>query len=157
MIVGRERRGSGRSAAATSDQTPPPTPIGGENYGWNIWEGNNCFAGPCGNPSAFVFPVYTYTHSSGCSITGGFVYRGCAMPNIRGKYFFSDFCSAFIRSFQWNGATGATNVTDWASDLNNQNAGISINNVSSFGEDARGELYIVDINGEVFKVVAGTP
>ncbi len=74
----------------------------GLNYGWDIFEANHCFepdpAPACPNPpTGFTMPVLEYGHGPGCSITGGFVYRGCRMPALRGTYFYSDACAGFIR------------------------------------------------------------
>jgi cysteine-rich repeat protein len=145
----------------------PASSTGGENYGWDVFEGNACFeptppAEECPSPpTGFTFPVLTYNHSQGCSITGGFVYRGCAMPDLAGTYFYSDICSAFIRTF--NGVVGgvAQNQQNRTADVA-PGGGLSIGGVSSFGEDARGELYIVDYGGgsmgagEVYKLIPGS-
>jgi cysteine-rich repeat protein len=132
---------------------------GGLNYGWDVFEADgHCFdANPgCSAPENFVMPVLEYSHDDGCSVTGGFVYRGCAMPDLRGTYFYSDFCTPFIRTFA--GVVGATaqNLADRTADVA-PGGGLSIDSVSSFGEDARGELYVLDLNdGEVWKIVPGT-
>ena len=129
---------------------------GGQNYGWNIVEGNgHCYPPPstgC-DQTGMTLPILEYDHSQGCSITGGFVYRGCAMPDLHGTYFYADYCSAFIRTIQVVGGA-ATNPQDRTADLA-PGGGVSINSVSSFGEDARGEIYICDLGGEVFKIVPG--
>ncbi len=131
--------------------------IAGRNYGWRCYEGNAVF-----NSDAFcqgvgtaglTFPVYTYSHTGGnCSITGGYVYRGCAMPALRGTYFFADFCSTQITSFRLvNGVP--TEVTNRTTQLA-PGGGLSIAAITSFGEDALGELYICDqTGGEIFKIV----
>ena len=138
----------------------------GLNYGWDVFEARHCFEPPtgCSLPGA-VMPVLEYCHSQndpacgshprGCSVTGGFVYRGCALPDIRGRYFYSDYCSAFIRSFNGIAGGNAQNVLDHTADLA-PGGGLTIGSVTSFGEDARGELYIADQGGEVFKIVAGS-
>jgi cysteine-rich repeat protein len=145
--------------------TPAPS-TGGENYGWDVFEGNACFeptppATSCPSPpTGFTFPVLTYNHSQGCSITGGYVYRGCALPDLQGTYFYSDICAGFIRSFVYSGGS-ATNQQDRTATLDPPGAP-SIGGVSSFGQDARGEVYIVDYGngssgqGEVWKIVPGT-
>jgi glucose/arabinose dehydrogenase len=129
---------------------------GGRNYGWACFEGNT--AGTCSgqtcNGMPLTFPVQTYTHSFGCAITGGYVYRGCAMPDLQGTYFYSDYCSARIWTFGWNG-TSITNFTERTSELA-PGGGLAINTVTSFGEDAYGEIYIVDQGGEIFKIVPQT-
>jgi len=141
-----------------------PAATASENYGWDIFEGRSCFEpGPlcsacpspvCPGSPVFNIPVLEYDHVAGCSITGGFVYRGCALPDIHGTYFYGDFCTDFIRSF--NGVSGgdAQNLLDHTAALDPP-GGLSIDSITSFGEDARGELYIADQNGEVFKIIPG--
>ncbi len=125
-----------------------PAGRGGLNYGWNITEGRHCFKPAQGcNTSGLTLPIFEYGHSQGCSITGGIVYQGCRMPGYHGTYFFSDYCTGFIRSFRIdNGA--AVDVRDWSPTV-----GRGVDNVSSFGVDADGEVYIVDYDGEIYKVV----
>ncbi|HYC54387.1 MAG TPA: PQQ-dependent sugar dehydrogenase [Candidatus Binatia bacterium] len=133
---------------------------GGENYGWDIFEADMCFepdpAPECPDPATgFTFPIHEYSHNDGsCSVSGGFVYRGCSMPDLTGTYFYSDYCSAFVRTFVVNGGS-PTNHDDVTSDLTP--VGASVNSVVSFGEDARGELYIADIGGQVFRIIRATP
>jgi glucose/arabinose dehydrogenase len=122
---------------------------GGQNYGWKIMEGDQCFSPSSGcSRTGLTLPVVTYTHSAGCSVTGGVVYQGCRMPGYRGTYFYGDYCSAFIRSFRFqNGA--ATEQRDWTTPL-----GRGVGALSSFGADAEGEIYILDHqDGQVYKVV----
>ena len=124
---------------------------GGENYGWNVMEGSRCFGGP-GTCSAagLTLPVVEYSHGDGCSITGGYVYRGCRMPGYHGTYFYGDYCTALVRSFRLqNGA--ATDQRDWTSALSH-----GVDSISSFGVDADGEIYIVDHRGEVYRIVPGS-
>ena len=134
---------------------PPFTAV---NYGWRCYEGNavqNSTIGPsgtsCSTISNFKFPIYTYAHTPACSVSGGYVYRGCAMPYLRGTYFFADWCSNQISSLQYNGVT-ATNIVNRTAEL--ANPGQTINAVVSFGEDASGELYICDQSGgEIYKII----
>jgi glucose/arabinose dehydrogenase len=122
---------------------------GGENYGWNVTEGNHCYnpASGCAT-SGIVFPVVEYGHDLGCAVVGGIVYRGCRMPGYHGTYFFGDHCSAFIRSVRFAGGT-ASDLTDWTQAL-----GHGIDSISSFGTDSAGEIYIVDYgDGELYKIV----
>jgi glucose/arabinose dehydrogenase len=136
-----------------------PAGTGGRNYGWKIKEGYDCYNSPetC-DSTGLTRPIHVYSHGEGCSITGGFVYRGAAMPSLAGTYFFADFCSATIWSLRYDGAT-VTELTDRTGDLA-PGGGLSIRNISGFGEDGFGELYLVDrgsgTNGEVYKItVAG--
>ncbi|HRN99354.1 MAG TPA: T9SS type A sorting domain-containing protein, partial [Flavobacterium sp.] len=103
----------------------------GLNYGWRCYEGNNNTGlGACTLPGPYTFPVAFYTHSFGCSITGGFVYRGSTYPNFIGKYFFTDYCTDIIGMVDQD-----FNVTYSANMPGN-------NFFVSFGEDVNGELYI---------------
>ncbi|MEW6272250.1 MAG: PQQ-dependent sugar dehydrogenase [Thermodesulfobacteriota bacterium] len=134
----------------------PASSAGGENYGWDVFEGSSCFeppgGGSCPSPAPFVFPVLEYTHAAGCSVTGGFVYRGCALPELRGTYFYSDFCSAFVRTFRGVANGVAQSHEDRTAELA-PGGGRTLDNVTSFGEDARGELYVLDRDGEVYRIV----
>ena len=120
---------------------------GGENYGWNVMEGSECFRPATGcDRAGLTLPVAEYGHADGCSVTGGVVYRGCRMPGYAGTYFYSDYCDAFVRSFRLvNGQ--ATDARDWTAQL-----GRGLNRPTSFGTDADGEVYLVDHDGEVYKI-----
>jgi hypothetical protein len=108
-------------------------------------EGNHCFnSGQC-DQAGLTTPAYEYNHSQGCSITGGYVYRGSAIPALQGVYFFADYCQGWVRSFRYTGGT-TTELTEWRS----LRPGGSI---TSFGEDAVGELYLTVESGRVFKIV----
>ena len=130
---------------------------GGENYGWRCYEGNAPYStGGCAAPSSMVFPIHVYSHSQGCSVTGGYVYRGAKIWDLRGTYFFADYCSNKIWTFRYDGAS-QTDFRDRTAQLA-PGGGLSIGGISSFGEDAKGELYICDLSGgEVFKVVPSGP
>jgi glucose/arabinose dehydrogenase len=118
----------------------------GLNYGWAITEGLTCFGGGGCDRTGLTDPVLEYTHASGCSITGGYVYRGTAIPQLAGTYFYSDFCSGWVRSFRYaNGVV--TGQTSWST---LEMGG----NVTSFGEDAFGELYVLTSDGTVSRIVA---
>jgi glucose/arabinose dehydrogenase len=119
---------------------------GGENYGWRITEGTQCFNPSSGcDRTGITLPVYEYAHSEGCSVTGGVVYRGCRVPALAGTYFFADFCSGLVRSFRFaNGSAGE--LRDWTSGLRGVSA------PSSFGVDAAGEVYVVDYDGELYRL-----
>ena len=122
-----------------------PAGQGGLNYGWPIMEGLHCFRpNPC-STTGLVQPVIEYGHANnGCSITGGFVYRGSRAPSLVGHYFYSDYCSGWVRSFSYaNGAV--TGQTSWS--LN-----VSLGNVLSFGEDSAGELYVLSGGGSVYRI-----
>jgi hypothetical protein len=117
----------------------------GRNYGWRIMEGTQCYNPSSGcNQAGLTLPVLDYDHGQGCSITGGVVYRGAAIPEVRGHYFYSDYCSGWLRSFRLSGGA-AVDQRDWAL--------ASIGNVTSFGVDAAGELYMLSANGRVYRLV----
>jgi len=117
---------------------------GGENYGWSLLEGSYKFKLPDGYDTAGItFPVVEYSHDEGCSVTGGYVYRGKINPGIRGTYLFSDFCSGKL----WGLRKKPDGSWEWAKFLD---TGLS---VSSFGEDESGELYILDLaKGGIYRI-----
>ncbi|MDX1661985.1 MAG: PQQ-dependent sugar dehydrogenase, partial [Gemmatimonadota bacterium] len=119
----------------------------GLNYGWDVVEGDACFEPRDGcDRTGLTPPVLVYDHADGCSVTGGHVYRGEAIPSLRGVYFYSDFCSGFVRSFRFSGGEAVDRRT-WPELEPPDRA------VSSFGEDAAGELYLATSGGSVYKVV----
>lgn len=129
---------------------------GGENYGWKVMEGSTCFnTQGCSNPPAcqspvLVPPILDYDHSYGCSVTGGHVYRGCAIPGLQGTYVFGDHCSRRFFSFKFDGQY-VTELAERTEELI-PDQGV-IGQFTTFGEDAQGEIYVVDIDGEIFKIV----
>ncbi len=132
----------------------PAGAAGGRNYGWRCMEGLHCtgLTGCTCNGPTLTMPIHEYDHSIHCSVTGGYVYRGCAIPSLDGHYFFADYCSGRIWSFRYNGTT-ITNFTDRTTELDPPGSQV-ISNIPSFGEDAYGEIYILDQSGgEVFKIV----
>jgi glucose/arabinose dehydrogenase len=119
--------------------------FGGTNYGWPIMEGTLCYPITAACSSAGLqLPVHEYDHREGCSITGGFVYRGAAMPELQGRYFYADFCSGWLRSILVVGGR-ATERIQWNVPVLGQ--------VISFGQDAAGELYVLTANGRVVRIV----
>ncbi len=127
-----------------------PRTQGGLNYGWRIMEGAHCYdPNPCAADTAglgLVLPALEYDHSNGCSIIGGFVYRGARSPSLAGQYFYSDYCSGWIRSFTY--AAGAVaQRTSWTLNAN-------LGNVLSFGEDASRELYVLSDGGTVYRLAS---
>ena len=129
----------------------PAKSKGGENYGWRCYEGNATYnTSGCLPKPSYTFPKYQYTHSgspvSDCAITGGFVYRGTKYADLYGKYFFTDFCSGLIRSLTIKG----NNVIE----KDELNSGI-VYALTSFGEDAKRELYVVSsAGGQVLRVMS---
>ena len=125
-----------------------PASQGGLNYGWDIMEGTACFGATSCNRTGLTLPVFEYEHGAndvnGCSITGGYVYRGTALPELTGRYLYSDYCLGFIRSF-FASTAGISEQRDW----NLSTAG----QVVSFGRDGAGELYVVSASGRIFRLV----
>jgi glucose/arabinose dehydrogenase len=115
------------------------------NYGWSIMEGMHCFGSSNCDQTGLTLPKLEYGHDQGCSITGGYVYRGSQIPSIVGRYFYSDFCTGFLRSFTFDGSTVSEQMQWQVGDLGN---------VLSLGQDAAGELYILSGNGNVYRLAA---
>jgi len=128
---------------------------GGRNYGWNVVEGNCCYphGASCSTAcdmTGMTAPVVTYTHDGGrCSVTGGYVYRGSCFPDLDGLYFFGDYCSNQVWTIAW---PGDTTPTDVSADLGSTAA---LAGLTSFGQDALGELYVLSRDGDVFRIEAG--
>ncbi len=118
----------------------------GLNYGWNTMEGSVCYGGGTCDRTGLVVPVVEYAHDQGCSVTGGYVYRGAAVPAIAGHYFYADYCQGWVRSFRYQNGV-AIEAREWSS---LEPGGP----VASFGEDSSGELYILDAGGSVYRLVA---
>ena len=119
--------------------------VGGLNLGWNVMEGLSCFdPDPC-DQNGLVLPVLQYNNTaSSCSITGGYVYRGSELSGLQGHYFYSDYCGGFLRSFRFSNGVAA-DQQDW---------GLNVGLVTSFGQDSAGELYMMVAQGAVLKIVA---
>lgn len=114
----------------------------GGNYGWRIMEGVNCFDPPSGcNQSGLTLPIVDYDHGEGCSVTGGYIYRGSVHPELGGAYIYGDFCSGRIWMLRYEN-------NELKADSLLINTDISI---SSFGIDEQNELYVVDLGGPIFK------
>ena len=128
----------------------PLDPLAGKNFGWNAMEGAHCFKSATCDAAKFVPPVAEYGHDAGCSITGGVVYRGSAIPSLSGTYFYSDYCTAFLRSFRWTRAAGAVDHWDWGGALDPKH---TLAQISSFGEDEAGEVYVIGLAGTIWKLV----
>ena len=123
----------------------PADSAGGENYGWDLMEGLHPYEGSPPSDANLVLPVAEYAQSEGgCSVTGGYVYRGQALPELQGVYFFGDYCSGLVWALHRT-AEGA-----WERALFTR----TTFSISSFGEDETGELYVVDHGGAVYQWVA---
>jgi len=116
--------------------------VRGGNYGWRLFEGDAEYENPRRRPARdFIAPVATYGHDLGCSVTGGYVYRGAAVPKLQGQYLYADFCSGRV----------------WALDAagEGRRTGRQIATVpqpSSFGEDDRGEVYVTSFDGGLYRL-----
>ena len=125
-----------------------PASDAGLNYGWPIMEGSNCFSPSSGcDTGGLVVPAIEYAHSDGCSVAGGYVYRGEAIPELAGRYFYSDYCGGWLRSFVYENGT-ATDQQDHTAEVG------ALTSVTSFGTDADGEIYVTTAGGDVWKLVA---
>ena len=116
------------------------------NYGWSIMEGTHCAQRPSCDQRGLVLPVVEYPHTEGCSIIGGHVYRGPAIPSLQGTYFYADYCAGWVRTLKMAGGV-ATEVTE-RPELKPGGQ------ITSIGQDAAGELYLVTQQGAVHKIVA---
>lgn len=130
----------------------PLDALAGKDFGWNTMEGAHCYRSDSCNTSGLTLPVVEYGHDAGCSITGGVIYRGKAIPSLAGTYFYSDYCTAFLRSFRWTASGGAVDHWDWGAALDPKH---SLAQVSSFGEDEAGEVYVIGLTGTIWKLVGG--
>jgi glucose/arabinose dehydrogenase len=126
----------------------PAASPGGENYGWPIMEGQHCYPerASC-SAEGLALPVIEYDHTQGCSVTGGYVYRGRAFPALEGVYLFGDYCSGRI----WGLAPGGDGTWQVAELIQ---SGVQI---SSFGEDEAGEIYVLDMRGGALYQIAARP
>jgi len=116
------------------------------NFGWNTMEGLECFQGAGCDQAGLTLPAVVYDHSQGaCSIIGGYVYRGSAIPDIQGTYFYSDYCAGWIRSFRMNQGVPDQH-REWTMSVGGR--------ILSFGRDSHGELYILSDNGFVYRIIA---
>jgi glucose/arabinose dehydrogenase len=131
----------GQGAWEEIDHTPASSP-GLENYGWDVYEGTHGYEDKDPNAAGrLVKPVYEYSHGDGCSVTGGYVYRGKRVPDAVGRYVFGDYCSGTVSSFVLE--------VDKARDVRNFGR---IDQLSAFGEDAAGELYAVSLDGKLYEL-----
>ena len=131
----------------------PAASTGGENYGWDCREGSHAYndTQPSGGNDdcpgkTFVDPVFEYAHTLGCSITGGFVYRGTSIASLQGMYLYADYCSGRVWGLQ-------SDASSWVSqELANGGFGLV-----SFGENEAGELFLVRLDGNIYQLVEATP
>ena len=131
----------GQGAIEEISFTPRTSP-GLENYGWDLFEGSRRYEQKAAGPGKLVFPVSEYNHDQGCSVTGGFAYRGTARRSERGRYIYGDYCSGVVWSFRIaGGAATGLRVERF-----------KVASLSSFGENAAGELFALSHDGTIYRV-----
>lgn len=120
--------------------------VAGRNYGWRRMEGAHCTGALGCETEGLTLPLVEYGHDQGCSVIGGYVYRGAALADVVGHYFYSDWCRGWLRSFRVGDDGAIAEHIEWpVGDLGT---------VVSFGEDAAGELYVVSQNGRIYRLTA---
>lgn len=121
----------------------------GKNYGWRIMEGNHCYQSSTCDTTGLTLPIWEYGHdeTGGCSVTGGYVYRGKKFPELYGSYLYGDYCSGRIWTLSYDGVNPARNTLLLKEDIN----------ITSFGIDKDSEIYICDLNGKIYKLATSTP
>jgi hypothetical protein len=128
-----------------------PVSEAGLNYGWDNYEGDHCYADPSGpsdcSKTGLTFPVYEYSHAQGCSVTGGYVYRGDELPQLKGHYFFADYCRGELRSFRYLDGV-LESEKNWSSEFG------GLGRVTSFGIDSQNRLYIMNSAGDLMRLGA---
>ena len=122
------------------DREPAADP-GGRNYGWNVMEGLHCYNATTCDQAGLTLPIAEYSHDFGCSVTGGFVYRGTTQPDLVGQYVLADFCAGRIWTIPADGTIASLRLQ------------VALN-LSSFGESEGGELYATHLGGALYRVVA---
>jgi glucose/arabinose dehydrogenase len=131
----------GQGSLEEIDYTPRSS-TGLENYGWDLYEGSRRFEEGSASTGKLVFPVAEYDHGRGCSVTGGFVYRGAARKSERGRYVYGDYCSGTVWSFRIAGGEAR----------NLRVESFRVDSLTSFGENAAGELFAVSGEGVIYRI-----
>ena len=131
----------GQGSVEEVDYTPRSSP-GLENYGWDVYEGSSRFEDKGAGAGELAFPIFEYSHDRGCTVVGGYVYRGSARKAERGRYTFGDYCSGTIWSLRVTGGK-ATGV---------RVEPFNIPSLTSFGENAAGELFATSHSGVVYRI-----
>jgi hypothetical protein len=129
-----------------------PAGVGGLNFGWKVMEGTSCYntsgcsgVAPCNDP-VYTPPIHEFNHATGCSIIGGYVYRGSAIPSLQGHYMYADWCTGRMWSFRYSGGS----VLDFQQ--RTAELGGPFGMVNTWGEDAAGEVYFAVGTGQVYKL-----
>ncbi len=119
----------------------------GKNYGWRMWEGYSCYWPPC-DTAGMTFPIWVYSHTEGCVIVGGYVYRGTNIPGLVGKYIYADHCSGKIWALNWDGINPPTNQLLLSASFL----------ISSFGIDQNNNLYVCQYatsgGGKIYRIIS---
>lgn len=123
-----------------------PVDAGGANLGWSVLEGNECYEADSCDTEGLIPPTFTIEHYRSCAIVGGPVYRGAAMPELTGHYFYGDFCVGWVRSLFFDGEAVVAEH-DWEADLGR--AG----HITTFGLDAAGEIMLANQEGSLYRIV----
>lgn len=128
-----------------------PAGAGPQNFGWRVMEASQCYqpADAC-DTTGLTLPIAEYDHEVGCSVTGGYVYRGGAVPGLVGRYLYGDYCSNRVFSLRWSDGT-TSDLIELTDELDPDGL---LNGLTSFGEDAAGELYLTSQDGSVFRIEA---
>ena len=122
-----------------------PATSAGRDFGWSTMEGTACFKPSTGcSRAGLTMPVLEYTHADGCSVTGGYVYRGTRIPELTGHYLYADYCRGWLRSFRLTSDGAAAEQKTW---------GVTVPQALSFGRDGAGELYVVSGSGRIWRIV----
>jgi hypothetical protein len=115
----------------------------GVNFGWPRWEGDQPHSGDAG-PDPPTFPIFTYPHPDGCSVIGGYVVRDPGLPELAGRYLYTDLCHGDLRSF----------VPSLGGASDDQSTGLSVNSPTSFGVGRGDRLYVASYGGAVFRLLS---
>lgn len=130
------------------------------NFGWNVVEGNHCYGARTCDRTGFTPPVADYPHAQGCSVTGGVTYRGTALPALAGRYFYADYCTGLVRSFVWAHDPSSPTAAGWIREHHDWKDALDpkgqLAEISSFGVDHDGEVYVVSLTGTIYKLVPRT-
>jgi glucose/arabinose dehydrogenase len=132
----------GQNAWEEIDYRPRAAIASLANYGWRTYEGRARYSSTPLGPGQLVMPVYVYGHDQGCSVTGGYVYRGRAVPAATGRYFFGDYCSGIVWSFR----------IDNGQAVDVRREPFRVRSLTSFGEDVAGELYLATGDGRIYRL-----
>ncbi len=137
--------------AADAPTIPAP------NFGWRCYEGKRPYnTSGCLLQASYIGPIFSNGRNGGCSITGGYVYRGALIPSLQGQYLFGDYCAGIVYTLDSADAPAGQLISPMPTRLDTRmeaNSGFGINNVISFGEDADGEVYILDAGGSIYRII----